>query len=179
MASRTLSRLFMSISKLLSFTGGDSEKPRILILAPTGVAAINIDGISMVSSMLFYQAHQRLSQIFGVSTDLPFAGLPVLVCGNLYQLPPVKGVSIYSTADNIKGYSSLELWNNFKVVELTEVMRQSGDLDFISFLNKIQVGIVDYEGEKILSRFIAKDNPAYPKHALHMQKINHQLIIMN
>ena len=58
-------------------------------------------------------------------------------------------------------------------------MRQSGDLDFISFLNKIQVGIVDYEGEKILSRFIAKDNPAYPKHALHMQKINHQLIIMN
>ena len=158
----------MSISKLLSFTGGDSEKPRILILAPTGVAAINIDGISMVSSMLFYQAHQRLSQIFGVSTDLPFAGLPVLVCGNLYQLPPVKGVSIYSTADNIKGYSSLELWNNFKVVELTEVMRQSGDLDFISFLNKIQVGIVDYEGEKILSRFIAKDNPAYPKHALHM-----------
>ena len=144
------------------------------------MAAINIDGISMVSSMLFYQAHQRLSQIFGVSTDLPFAGLPVLVCGNLYQLPPVKGVSIYSTADNIKGYSSLELWNNFKVVELTEVMRQSGDLDFISFLNKIQVGIVDYEGEKILlSRFIAKDNPAYPKHALHMQKINHQLIIMN
>ena len=36
-------------------------------------------------------------------------------------------------------------------------------------MNKIQVGIVDYEGEKILlSRFIAKDNPAYPKHALHM-----------
>ena len=50
----------------------------------------------------------------------------------------------------------------------------------MSFLNKTRVGIVDYEGEKILlSRFIAKDNPAYPKHALHMQKINHQLIIMN
>ena len=48
-------------------------------------------------------------------------------------------------------------------------MRQRGDLEFISFLNKIRVGIVDYEGEKILlSRFIAKDNPAYPKHAFHM-----------
>ena len=180
LASCTLSRLFMSISKLLSFTGGDPEKPRILISAPTGVAAKNIDEISMVSSVLFYQAHQRLSQIFGVSTELPFAGLPVLICGDFYQLPPVKQAPIYSTADNIKGYSSLELWNNFKVVELTEVMRQRGDLEFISFLNKIQVGIVDYEGEKILlSRFIAKDNPAYPKHALHMQKINHQLIIMN
>ena len=48
-------------------------------------------------------------------------------------------------------------------------MRQRGDLELISFLNKIRFGIVDYEGEKILlSRFIAKDNPAYPKHALHM-----------
>ena len=56
-----------------------------------------------------------------------------------------------------------------KVVELTGAMRQRGDLEFISFLNKIRVGIVDYEGEKILlSRFIAKDNPAYPKHAFHM-----------
>ena len=44
-------------------------------------------------------------------------------------------------------------------------MRQRGDLEFISFLKKIRVGV----GEKILlSRFIAKDNPAYPKHALHM-----------
>ena len=91
----------MSISKLLSFKSGNPEKPRILILAPTGVAAINVDGtmihtalginvrhklypfndrqrgilrnklseikliiideISMNSSMLFYQVHQRLN----------------------------------------------------------------------------------------------------------------------
>ena len=50
----------------------------------------------------------------------------------------------------MKGYLSLELWNNFKVVELTEVMRQRGDLEFMSFLNKTRVGTVDYEGEKIL-----------------------------
>ena len=71
---------------------------------------------------------------------MPFAGLPVLVCGDLYQLPPVKGAPIYSSADNIKGYLSLELWNNFKFVELTEVMRQRADLEFIYFLNKIRVG---------------------------------------
>ena len=96
--------IFMSISKLLSFKGGDPEKPRILILPPTGVAAINIDGatihttlrinvghklyplndlqrgifqkklseikfiifdeISIASSVLFYQVHQRLNAIF-------------------------------------------------------------------------------------------------------------------
>ena len=37
----------MSISKLLSFKGGDPEKPRKLILAPTGAAAINIDGTAI------------------------------------------------------------------------------------------------------------------------------------
>ena len=89
-----------------------------------------------------------LNEIFGVSSDLSFAGSPVLVCGDLYQLPPVKGAPIYSSTDNIKGYLNLELWNNLKVVELTEVTRQRGDLEFISFLNKIRVGIVDYEGEK-------------------------------
>ena len=186
--SHLIKTIFMSISKLLFFKGGDPEKPRILILAPTGVAAINIDGttihtalginvghklyplndrqrgilrnnlseikfiiideISVVSIVLSYQIHQRLNEIFGVSTELPFPGLPVLVCGDLYQLPPVKGAPIYSSTDNIKGYLSLELWNNFKVVDLTEVMRQRGDLEFTSFLNKIRVAIVDYEGEK-------------------------------
>ena len=117
--SHLIKTIFISISKLLSFKGGDPEEPRILILAPTGVAAINIDGttihtalginvghklyplndrqggtlrnklseikfiiideISMVSSVLFYQVHQRLNEIFGVSTDLPFAGLPGLL----------------------------------------------------------------------------------------------------
>ena len=117
--SHLIKTIFISISKLLSFKGGDPEEPRILILAPTGKAAINIDGttihtalginvghklyplndrqggtlrnklseikfiiideISMVSSVLFYQVHQRLNEIFGVSTDLPFAGLPGLL----------------------------------------------------------------------------------------------------
>ena len=71
----------------------------------------------MVSSVLFYQVHQRLNEIFGVSTDLPFAGLPVLVCGDLYQLLPIKGAPIYSSTDNIKRYLSLELWSvlNLKI----------------------------------------------------------------
>ena len=132
--SHFIKTIFLSISKLLSFKGGDSEKPRILHLAPTGVAAINIDGttihtalginaghklyplndrqrgilrnklseikfiildeISMVLSVLLYQVHQRLNEIFEVSTNLPFARLPALVCGDLYQLPPVKGAPI-------------------------------------------------------------------------------------
>ena len=41
--SRLIEAIFISISKLVPFKGGDPEKPRILILAPTGVAAIDIE----------------------------------------------------------------------------------------------------------------------------------------
>ena len=128
--SHLIKTIYMSMNKVLMYKGRHPEKPRILLLAPTGVAAINIDGaaihtalgitvgsklyplndrqrgilqnkfaevkfiiideISMVSSVLFYQVHQRLNEIFGCLTELPFAGLPVLVCGDLYQLPPLK-----------------------------------------------------------------------------------------
>ena len=41
--SHLIKTIFISICKLLSFKGGDHEKLRILILAHTGVAAINIE----------------------------------------------------------------------------------------------------------------------------------------
>ena len=133
------------------------------------VKFIIIDEISMVSNVLLYQVHQRLNEIYGCSAELPFAGLPVLACGDLYQLPPVKGAPIYCNTGNIKGYLSLDLWRGFKMAELTEVMRQQGDYNFISLLNEIRTGVVDNEVERLLlSRFVAKDNPLYLRHAVHM-----------
>ena len=49
--SHLIKTIFMSISKLLPFKGGDPEKPRILILAPTGVTAINIDGTTINTAL--------------------------------------------------------------------------------------------------------------------------------
>ena len=207
--SHLIKTIYMSINKVLMYKGGNPEKPRILLLAPTGVAAVNIDGttihtalginvggklyplndrqrgilrnklaevkfiiideISMVSNVLLYQVHQRLNVIYGCSAELPFAGLPVLACGDLYQLPPVKGAPIYCNTGNIKGYLSLDLWRGFKMAELTEVMRQQGDYNFISLLNEIRTGVVDNEVERLLlSRFVAKDNPLYLRHAVHI-----------
>ena len=42
------------------------------------------DKISMVSSVLFYQVNQRLNDIFGYSGNEPFAGHPVIVCGDFF-----------------------------------------------------------------------------------------------
>ena len=161
----------MSISKVLMYKDDHPEKPRILLLAPTGVSAINIDGttihialgitvdsklyrlndrqreilqnklaeikfiiideIFMVASVLFYQVHQRLNEILRYATEVPSAGLTVLVCGDLYQLPSVKGTPIYCNTGNMRRFFKLELWRGFKIVELAEVMSQQGDYEFI------------------------------------------------
>ena len=56
--SHLIKTIFMSIRKLLSFKGGDPEKPRILILAPTGVTAINIDGTTIHAALGINVGHK-------------------------------------------------------------------------------------------------------------------------
>ena len=56
--SHLIKTIFMSLSKLLSFKGGDPEKPRILILAPTGVAAVNIDGTKIHTALGINVGHK-------------------------------------------------------------------------------------------------------------------------
>ena len=93
--------------------------------------------------------------------DQPFAGKSILAVGDLYQLPPVnaKPVSAYTfDFTQTMDYLSAELWKLFKLVELTQAMRQT-DTDFIEMLNKIRKGLVDESSEKMLrSRFVDRSN---------------------
>ena len=100
-----------------------------------------IDEICKVSNILFHQVHQRLTEIFGCESNAAFSRLPVLFCNDFHQLPPVRGLPIYANASSINSYPNLDLWRNFKLVELTEAMRQEGNSSFFSLLNKIMVNI--------------------------------------
>ena len=154
--SHMIKTIYMSLSKVLMYKGGELDKPRILLLAPTGVAAININGttihsalgtniggklyplseqhraalrnnlsevrlivideISMVSSVLLFQVNQQLNEIFRYSGKEPIAGPPVIVCGDFYQLPPVKIRPVYSSTTSIKCFLALDLWNKLQMV---------------------------------------------------------------
>ena len=86
------------------------------------------DEISMVWNRLLLHIHQRLAKIFTYSSDTPFAGLSIIVCGDFYQLAPIKARPVY---DDYR-YDMLDLshcWRLFKIAELTEVIRQRSNFD--------------------------------------------------
>ena len=220
--SHLIKTIFHALTKLFMYRGGSPDKSRVLLFAPTGIAAINIDGItlhsgllipcygemlplnnknrallqnkysevqliiideiSMVSNRLLFRVHQRLIEIFGQS-DRPFAGKSVLVCGDLYQLPPVKAQPIYIFNENtpvMHGVTCLELWHNFVIVELTEIMRQKDDATFIHILNKIRLGNIDKQVvDNLQARFIDKADSDYPENALHIFAENHPVTLHN
>ena len=211
--SHLIKTLSASISKTLSYGSSSIEKPNVLLLAPTGVAAVNINGttihsalgipveargltipklsdksrcslriklsdvkaiiineISMVSNTLLLYIHQRLIEIFGCVSDFkkPFAGLTMILVGDLYQLPPVMQKAIYAEFyDEL--YNIYPLWRNFRMCELTEVMRQRGDTVLIDLLNNIRLGILNPQDLDLLrSQFIDADDDEYPINALHI-----------
>ena len=91
----------------------------------------------------------------------------MIVCGDFYQLPRVKGSSVYSSTTSIKCFLALDLWKKFQMVERTEAMRQRGDHDFIRVLNKIREGNINKDVELTLkARFL--ETKYYPEHAMHM-----------
>ena len=126
----------------------------------------------MVPRELLFQVHQRLIEIFESSSNIAFAGKSVILCGDLYQLPPVRAKPVFMFDEYsplLQGVLRVDLWRNFKIAELTEVMRQKDEVDFIHSLNKVRVGNIDNNVENILKTcFISKNNPSYPIEALHI-----------
>ena len=49
--SYLIKTMFLSLNKILRYKGSDADKPRILLHAPTGVAAININGTTIHSGL--------------------------------------------------------------------------------------------------------------------------------
>ncbi len=132
--------------------------------------AIIIDGISMVSNTLLLYVHQRLIEIFGCVSDYnkPFAGMTVILVGDLYQLPPFLQKPVFAQYYNDL-YNIYPLWRNFQMCELTEVTRQKGDAKLIDILNNIRVRVLSREDKDLLkSKFLSATDKGYPLDTLHI-----------
>ena len=104
-----------------------------------GIKLIVVDEFSMVGGRLLRFMHLRLQEVCG--NQLPFGGMNILMCGDLYQLKPVRDCWIFQDIDN--AYASLApnlFQDNFFFFELIEIMRQKDDKRFAEMLNRIRTG---------------------------------------
>jgi len=216
--SYLIDTMYQNVSKLFNLYVGSPEKIKVLKLAPTGIASINISGttintglgipincfhtlpglsvnikcslrqkyselrqkyselkvviideISMVSNYRLKHIHQRLCEVMNVSYDIPFAGLTVIVVGDLHQLPPIRAKPVFTLFENKDVCSNLcHHWNYFQFFELTQTMRQQGDENFIKLLNNVRVGEIRQDDIDLLKARQVFDNSNLPSDCIYL-----------
>ena len=57
---------------------------------------IIIDEESLISADMFYKLDKKLREIFHEKKKTPFAGIGIMLVGDLLQIPPVKGGYIFT-----------------------------------------------------------------------------------
>ena len=105
------------------------------------VNTIIIDEISMVSYKTMSFIHKRLTEIKGTDdTEVLFGGLNVIAVGDFFQLPPVRDKFVFEDGRDYH-QGSTHLWRDeFKLIELTQNMRQSGDTEYSKIINRVRIG---------------------------------------
>lgn len=133
-----------------------------------------IDEISMMSPERLCHLHQRICEIKGLdfaSTQVKlFAGVSVILVGDLFQLPPVLAQPIFSTPSN-PFMAVKDVWREFRYVELLQLMRQEHGSQFGNVLSRIRKGRQTDDDIKYLqqaSLTIDRSDQNYPKHVLHL-----------
>ncbi|XP_059203438.1 uncharacterized protein LOC131982826 isoform X1 [Centropristis striata] len=131
-----------------------------------------IDEISMVSKELFSYVHWRFQQIKG--NRRPFGGMSVLAVGDFYQLPPLgRAKPLCVLEDDV-----LNLWQDFKLVNLTEIMRQKDDRTFAELLNRIRTrnkkDPLSADDEALLAQAVVEVGDC-PADALHIFATNKEV----
>ena len=79
----------------------DSDQKRTQMrLSLSELKLIVIDEISMVGNITLLHIHQRLKEIFGTSNSQMFAGISIIVVGDMYQLPPIHKRTVFDDLKN-------------------------------------------------------------------------------
>ena len=97
----------------------------------------------------------------------------------ILHLPPVKFKPIHACVDehDKKILLSLNVCPMFQFVELTEVMREKGDAEFINLLNTIRIGdIVAGVQQKLNARFVNEAVDNCPQNDVHMFAENYTIL---
>ena len=104
------------------------------------------DEKSLMSLPMLDDSSTQLKQIFG--NNLDFGGLSVMIVGDLSQLPPVGGISLYNTdrRDNLEANLGRDLYRQFDRYSFTfeQQVRQAGQESFSDQLVRLGDGQLGY-----------------------------------
>lgn len=164
-------------SKLTGYQSLSHDRADTLHLRLSKLKLIIIDEISMVGNTMLYDIHKRLNEILVQPDSIIFGNCSILAVGDLYQLPPVCQAPLFETMPTSEIaclYGSGSLWRDlFKMIELTEIIRQRGDNTFIDLLCHVRIAECTLADINLLKlHVITKDHPNYPAHALHVYRLN-------
>ena len=164
-----------TINKTLGLPHSNTIKPlgdKIRDLRRTqlrNLRLIIIDEISLVSADQLHQIHFRLSNDIK-QNGLPFGNVALICFGDLLQIKPVSGPFIFMNPAN-KVFqlndSYLQLWKQFKPIELKTNHRSGEYHSYAELLNRVRIGETNQDDVEMLnSRVISRNSPDIPKDAV-------------
>lgn len=149
------------------------------------VTMLVFDEISMVRSDTFEMMNQICQKAKG--NNLPFGGIPVVVVGDLFQLPPVvSDEAIHNYLVNEYGgiyfFDSHVIKNNMdkvKLFELTKSYRQKNDPEFVKLLDSFRVPLSPEKKVELLESLNTRVSSVLPEDAVYIASSNDEVSSIN
>lgn len=146
---------------------------------------IVIDEISMVRSDMFEMLHQLLSRAVG--NRLPFGGIPVVVAGDLFQLPPVVDSKeteeylheVYGGPYFFEAPVVKENPGAITLFEPTHSFRQQNDPEFTRLLDAFRHPLTPEGKVAVIERINRRVSDEVPQDAVYIAAANREVTLIN
>lgn len=149
------------------------------------ISMIIIDEISMVRADTF-EMMNKICRV-AMNNDEPFGGIPIVVVGDLFQLPPI--VSTQAESDYLNDeYGGIYFFNShviqdnldkIKLFELTTSYRQGNDSDFVRLLDKFRQPLSANEKIELLDKLNSRVVSDVPEDVIYIASSNEQVCNVN
>lgn len=146
---------------------------------------IIIDEISMVRADLFEMMNQICQRV--KRNSLPFGGIPIVVVGDMFQLPPI--VSDDEVLKYLKNeYGGIYFFNshviqkeisNIKYFELTKSYRHANDSEFVNILDSFRQPMSPDQKVEIMNLINSRVSSSLPNDAVYIASSNEEVRQVN
>lgn len=150
-----------------------------------GISMLVFDEISMVRSDTFEMMEQICRKAKG--NNLPFGGIPVVLVGDLFQLPPVVSENavyeyLLKEYGGIYFFDSHAIKNNLgaiKLFELSKSFRQQNDAKFVDLLDAFREPMTDSRKVEVLEALNSRVGAPLPSDAIYIASSNEEVSRVN